>query len=135
MTITRLSYEDFLRQLKAPGKEALASLAHRKKTVYVYALTRDRCTGCEIQKPLFERLSDQIREKYGERVEFGSIHVSQDDQFRKRLQDFRRILQFAAYPTYLILARTEVGVVEIYRGIEPPMDEIARNVDVAMELV
>lgn len=108
-------------------------MAQREKTVYVYALTRDRCSGCEIQKPLFEKLANQIHEKYDDRVEFGSIHVSQDDQFREKLQDFR-VLRFAAYPTYLIVLKTEVGIVETYRGIEPPMEEIARNIDLALEL-
>ncbi len=110
------------------------SLAEGEKSVYVYALTRDRCSGCEIQKPLFEKLASQIHEKYGDQVEFGSIHVSQDEQFTEKLKDFRRVLRFAAYPTYLILLRTEVGIVEIYRGIEPPMEEIARNIDIGLEL-
>jgi thiol-disulfide isomerase/thioredoxin len=134
MPTTRLSYENFLRQSKMSMEDPLASMAKRTKTVYVYALTRDRCTGCEIQKPLFEKLANQIQDKYGHRVEFGSVHVSQSDQFKERLQDFRRLLRFAAYPTYLILLRTEVGVVETYRGIEPPMDEIARHIDIAMQL-
>jgi thiol-disulfide isomerase/thioredoxin len=134
MPITRLTYEDFLRQPKLSTQEPLASLVQREKTVYVYALTRDRCTGCEIQEPLFEKLANQIHEKYGDRVKFGSIHVSQDDQFREKLQDFRRVLRFAAYPTYLILLKTDVGIVETYRGIEPPMEEIARNIDLAFEL-
>jgi thiol-disulfide isomerase/thioredoxin len=134
MPLIRLKYEDFLHQSNISGKEPLASLAQHDKTVYVYALTRDRCTGCEIQKPLFEKLANQVGEKYGDHVQFGSIHVLQDSQFREKLQDFRRVLRFAAYPTYLILLKTEVGVVEIYRGIEPPMEEIARNIDLAMEL-
>ncbi len=120
--------------MKSSDQDPMSSLAEGEKTVYVYALTRDRCSGCEIQKPLFEKLANQIHEKYGDQVEFGSIHVSQDEQFRDKLQDFRRVLRFAAYPTYLILLRTEVGVVEIYRGIEPPMEEIARNIDTGLEL-
>lgn len=134
MPITRLTYEDYLRQSKMSEKEPLASLAQDEKTVYVYALTRDRCAGCEIQKPLFEKLANQIQEKYGDRVQFGSVHVSENNQFRDKLQDFRRLLRFAAYPTYMVLLRTEVGIVETYRGIEPPMEEIARNIDLAMEL-
>jgi hypothetical protein len=46
----------------------------------------------------------------------------------------KSVLKFAAYPTYLIFLKTEFGPVEIYRGIEPPMEEIARNIDLAMEL-
>lgn len=67
-------------------------------------------------------------------VKFNAIHVSQQEQFRKRIRDFRELLKFAAYPTYLIFLKTEFGAVEIYRGIEPPMDEIARNIDIAMDL-
>jgi hypothetical protein len=44
------------------------------------------------------------------------------------------VLKFAAYPTYLVLLRTEVGIMEIYRGIEPPMEELARNINIAVEL-
>ncbi len=134
MPITRLTYEEFLRKTKSSDHDRMPSLAEGEKTVYVYALTRDRCSGCEIQKPLFEKLANQIHEKYGDQVQFGSIHVSQDEQFRDKLQDFRRVLRFAAYPAYLILLRTEVGVVEVYRGIEPPMEEIARNIDIGLEL-
>lgn len=134
MPISRLTYEDFLQKTKSSAQNPMDSLVQKEKTVYVYSLTRDRCTGCEIQKPLFEKLADQVHEKYDGRVEFGAIHVSQDDQFRQKLQDLRRVLKFAAYPTYLILLRTEVGAVEIYRGIEPPMEEIARNIDTALEL-
>lgn len=134
MPITRLSYEEFVRHTKSSNQDPADSLAKHVKTVYVYALTRDRCSGCEIQKPLFEKLAEQTRDKYGDRVEFGSIHVSDNEQFRERLQDFRRVLKFAAYPTYLILLKSQEGVAETYRGIEPPMEEIARNIDIAMEL-
>jgi thiol-disulfide isomerase/thioredoxin len=129
-----MTYEDFKQKTKSFTDEPMASLIQKEKTVYVYALTRDRCSGCETQKPLFERLAQQMREKYGDRVEFGSIHVSKDDAFRKKLEDFRRVLRFPAYPTYVVLQKTEVGVVETYRGVEPPMGEIARNIDVALEL-
>ncbi len=134
MPIIRLSYEEFLRKTKSSDEVKMSSLVHGDGTVYVYALTRDRCSGCEIQKPLFEKLANQIQEKYGNQVTFGAIHVSQDESFREKLQDFRRLMRFAAYPTYLILLRTEVGVVEIYRGIEPPMEEIARNIDIGVDL-
>lgn len=112
----------------------MASLVHQEGRVYVYALTRDRCSGCEIQKPLFEKLADQIHEKLGDRVEFNAIHVTLDDKFDDKLQDLRRVLKFPAYPTYLMLIKTPEGIMETYRGIEPPMEEIARNIDTALEL-
>jgi len=134
MPISRIAYENFLQNAKSSTDEPMATLVREEGKVYVYALTRDRCTGCEIQKPLFEKLADQTYEKYGGRVEFGVVHVSQDQQFKEKLEDFRRVLKFAAYPTYLVLMKDEVGIVEIYRGIEPPMEEISRNIDVALEL-
>jgi thiol-disulfide isomerase/thioredoxin len=134
MPISRITYENFLQQTKSSTEEPMATLVREEGVVYVYALTRDRCTGCEIQKPLFEKLADQTREKYHGRVEFGVIHVSQDQQFKEKLQDFRQVLKFEAYPTYLVILKSDVGIVEIYRGIEPPMEEISRNIDVALEL-
>ena len=130
---TRLGYEEFAKAAEQSGSNPFATFV-QKKTVYVYALTRDRCSGCEMQKPLFEELAGSIQEKYGDRVRFSTIHVSGEQQFRENLQDFRRTLKFAAYSTYLILLKTEVGIVEVYRGIEPPMEEIARNIGTALEL-
>ena len=134
MPIARLTYDEFLRKANLSPKNPIAPLIQQEDTVYVYALTRDRCNGCEIQKPLFEKLALQTQEKYGAQVEFATIHVSQDEQFREKLHDLRRLLKFAAYRTYLLLLKTEVGIVEVYRSIEPPMEEIARNIDIALEL-
>jgi len=134
MPLNRMTYEEFAKANERSDSNPFAPFIQQDKTVYVYALTRDRCSGCEVQKPLFERLSESIHEKYGDRVRFGTIHVSDVQEFREKLQDFRRMLKFAAYPTYLILLKTEVGIVEAYRGIEPPMEEIARNIDTALEL-
>jgi thiol-disulfide isomerase/thioredoxin len=134
MSVARLTYEEFVSSLQVHPQNPLDTMAPAEKIVYVYALTRDLCSGCETQKPLYECLASKISEKYGDRVKFGVIHVSQQDRFRLKILDFRRMLKFAAYPTYLILLRTEVGVVEVYRGIEPPMEEIARNIDTAVEL-
>lgn len=134
MTLTRLNYEEFAKAAQHSGPDSFSQYVQQEKTVYVYALTRDRCSGCEIQKPLFEKLAASTQEKHGDRVQFHTIHVSEAKQFTERLQDFRRTLRFAAYPTYLILLKTDVGIVEIYRGIEPPMEEISRNIEIALEL-
>lgn len=133
MPINRLTYEELLHKTQ-PSPNPLDILIEQDSTVYVYALTRDRCSGCEIQKPLYERLAENIHEKYGDQVKFGAIHVPHQEQFQEKLLNFRKLLKFVAYPTYLVLLRTEVGVTEVYRGIEPPMEEIARNIDIAIEL-
>jgi len=133
MTVQLLAYEDFLRKT-ANSTDPFVPFVQEEKTVYVYALTRDLCSGCEIQKPLYEKLAQTLTEKYGNRVRFARIHVPQTENFRDELKDFRRFLKFAAYPTYVILLKTELGILETYRGIEPPMDEVARHVELAIEL-
>ncbi|MGA3108975.1 MAG: hypothetical protein ABSD99_05885 [Candidatus Bathyarchaeia archaeon] len=135
MPTTRLTYDDFTSGFQGTSGEPFATLVQLDKVVYVYALTRDRCAGCEGQKPLFEKLADTSEDRYGSKVKFTAIHVAEAANSRQRLQDLRRVLKFAAYPTYLILIKTEVGIVEAYRGVEPPMDEIARNITTAIELV
>lgn len=134
MMVLRLTYEDFLSKSKQTPQDPLSVLVEHEKTVYVFALTRDLCSGCEIQKPLYEKLAALVSEKHGDRVKFHAIHISNQQQFRDRLQDFRRTLKFAAYPTYLILMRTGFGIVETYRAIEPPMEDIERNIELALEL-
>ncbi len=134
MPVTRLTYEEFAKTAREYPDDPFSTFVREGRVVYVYALTRDLCSGCEIQRPLYDELAHKIQEKYGERVKFAAIHVSQQEEFRDKLRDFRRMLRFAAYPTYLILLRTEVGILEAYRGIEPPMEEIARSIDIAMEL-
>ena len=134
MPTTHLTYDDFTSGSQGTSGEPFANLVQLDKVVYVYALTRDRCAGCEAQKPLFEMLAHTSEDRYGSKVKFTTIHVAETANFRQRLQDLRRLLKFAAYPTYLILIKTEVGIVETYRGVEPPMDEIARNITTAVEL-
>ncbi len=134
MSVARLTYEEFAVQTQGHLHNPFDGLVHKEKTVYVYALTRDLCSGCETQKSLFEELARKTKQKYDGQVEFNAIHVSQQDQFRTKLQDFRRMLGFAAYPTYLVMLKAEFGMAEIYRGVEPPMDEIARSIDIAIEL-
>lgn len=135
MSVIRLTYENFLGKSRQTPQDPLAAFLANDKTVHVFALTRDLCAGCEIQKPLYEKLADGVSQNHGDQVKFYSIHVSNQEQFRDKLQDFRRILKFAAYPTYLILLKTGFGTVETYRAIEPPMKDIERNIDVAVELV
>ena len=133
MPSAHLTYEEFAK-IEVSRKQPFEALVLQPSTVYVYALTRDRCAGCETQKPLFEDLADKIHDKYDDKVKFFNIHVAEKGDFRSKLRNLRRILKFPAYPTYIILMRTDVGTVETYRGIEPPMNEIARNIEIAVEL-
>lgn len=134
MPLIRITYEDFLKESQEATDNPLAAFAVNQGTVYVFALARDLCTGCEIQKPLYEKLADAMSQKHGDRVKFYSIHVSDQELFREKFKGFRLMLKFAAYSTYLILLKTELGTVETYREIEPPMEEVERNIAIAVDL-
>jgi len=134
MSVLRLSFEQFAEKSGSSDGHPLSPLIQNDKKVHVFALTRDRCSGCETQKPLYENLAASMEQKYRGQVQFATIHVSETDRFRDRLREFRRILRFAAYPTYLILMREDDEIVETYRAIEPPMEDIARNIDLSVEL-
>ncbi len=135
MSVIRSSFEEFLEKSRQSPDDPLSSFLTDDKTVHVFALTRDLCSGCQMQKPLYEKLADTVGRKHGERVKFHSIHLSNHEGFGDKRQDFRRILRFAAYPTYLILVNDGAGSVEAYRAIEPPMEEIERNISLALELL
>jgi thiol-disulfide isomerase/thioredoxin len=92
MSVFRVSYEDFIQKAQQSPGAPFEPFVQEEKTVYVYALTRDLCSGCKTQKPLYEALSNSINDKHGERVKFNAIHVAQQEQFRKPLQDFRELV-------------------------------------------
>ncbi len=74
MAVLRFTYDDFLSKSKQTPQDPLSALVEHEKTVYVFALTRDSCSGCETQKPLYEKLASSVNEKHGERVKFHAIH-------------------------------------------------------------
>jgi len=102
-----LTYEEFVKEVRS-SQDPFAVLTQGDPAVYVYALTRDCCAGCETQAPLFDELTVKMKEKYGHKVKFAKIHVSEDTTFQLKLQDLRRVLKFPAYPTYIIFIKTDV---------------------------
>ena len=61
-----MTYDDFLSKSKQTPQDPLSALVEHEKTVYVFALTRDSCSGCETQKPLYEKLASSVNEKQNE---------------------------------------------------------------------
>lgn len=135
MSVIQLTYEDFVSRSLETTDHPLAPFVVGERTVHVFALSRDLCSGCQIQKPLYEKLAAQVSQKHGGGVRFHSIHLSNQEGFTGKREDFRRVLKFAAYPTYLILIKTDFGAVETYRAIEPPMEDIERNILLTLEFV
>jgi hypothetical protein len=122
-------------QLKAQTTgEALTDLVSEFGIVYVTALTRQGCSGCETQKPLFKTLAENMNRENPDRVRFLSLHVRYQDGDKNESWNAKRIFGHAAYPTYTIHVRSHVGPLEIYRSVYPPMEELEKQIKESFEL-
>src|SRR5438552_18521604 len=76
-----------LQRLKGlPDDGAVEALVKESGVVYVTALTRDGCSGCMEQKPLFRQLPQKMNLDLGGMVHFGNVHVRlrEDDRADSR---------------------------------------------------
>jgi hypothetical protein len=102
--------------------------------VYVTAITRDGCSGCIEQKPLFNELAAKITAQHSELVSFSRIHVQYSESDRSQSGEAKKILRHGAYPTYMIHVGSRYGPLELYRAIYPSMSELEKQVGEAFEL-
>lgn len=114
--------------------EALAELVNEFGIVYVTALTRQGCSGCETQKPLFQTLAEKMTREDSEKVLFRRFQINYQDEDKRESWNSKRIFGHAAYPTYMIHVRSHVGPLEIYRSVYPPMEELEKQIKEAFEL-
>src|SRR5712692_530124 len=102
--------------------------------VYVTAITRDGCSGCAEQKPLFNDLAVKMEAEHNRLVSFAQIHVQYSEGNVAESAEAKKILRHGAYPTYTIHVRSRFGPLELYRAIYPSMGELERQVGEAFEL-
>lgn len=122
-------------QLKSrTAAEALRELVSEYGTVYVTALTRQGCSGCETQKPLYKSLAEKMSGESPERVRFRSFHVNYQDGDKRESWNSKGIFGHAAYPTYTIYVKSHVGPLEIFRAVYPQMDELEKQIKESFEL-
>ena len=121
------------RHLNSLGNPVEA-LVRELGVVYVTAVTRDGCSGCEEQKPLFEELADKMTSELPARVHFANVHVRQIDGDKSESWESKKLFRHAAYPTYLVHVKSKTGPLEIYRAIYPSMDELEKQVRESLEL-
>jgi hypothetical protein len=134
MAIKVLNFSEIQKTLDASGREPLDILAEKTGTTYVVAVTREKCSGCEKQKPLFERLSDRMKKKY-DCLEFFRVNSSFNPQRNEETKQCADAFHTVAFPTYIIGVRDNEGNCrETYRSIEPPMSEIERNIKTGVEI-
>jgi len=125
---------EFQRLKDLPDTSAVEALAKEFGIVYVTAITRDGCSGCMEQKPLFGELAQKMKLDLGGRVHFSNVHVRYTEDDRKESWESKRIFRHAAYPTYLVHIRSKNGVLEVYRAIYPNMEELEKQTRESLDL-
>ena len=113
---------------------ALAELVSQFGTVYVTALTRQGCSGCETQKPLYQMLSERMTQENPGKVHFRRLHVNYEGGDKRESWSSKQVFGHAAYPTYTIHVKSHVGPLEIYRSVYPPMEELEKQIRDSFEL-
>ena len=122
-------------RLKDLSDTAVAEvLAKEFGIVYVTAITRDGCSGCMEQKPLFRELAHKMQSDLGGRVHFANVHVRYTEDDRAESWKSKKIFRHAAYPTYLVHVRSKNGVLEVYRAIYPTMEELEKQARESLDL-
>ena len=114
--------------------DAVESLVKELGVVYVTAITRDGCSGCMEQKPLFRELARKIRSDLAERVHFSNVHIRYADGDKTESWESKRIFRHAAYPTYLVNVRSKEGVLEVFRAVYPTMEELEKQTRESLDL-
>lgn len=113
---------------------AVEALAKHLGVVYVTAITRDGCSGCMEQKPLFRELAGKMTANLAKRVHFSNVHVRYADNDKAESWESKKIFRHAAYPTYLVHVRSKNGVLEVFRAVYPTMDELEKQTRESLEL-
>jgi len=130
-----LDFEKLRKELDASNKP-LDILVKQPEVVYVIMVTRDRCSSCQEQKPLFEKLSGKIQKKHAGRIEFCRVHSSYNSKSKEQARQCLNAFHTAGFPTYIIAVKDSEGnILETYRSLDAPISEIERNIDVAFSLL
>ena len=130
-----LDFEKLRKALDA-GNKPLDILVEEPEVVYVIMVTRDRCSSCQEQKPLFEKLSGKIRKKDADRIQFCRVHSSYNSRSKEEAKQCLDAFHTGGFPTYIIATKDREGeILETYRSLDAPISEIERNIDVAFSVL
>ena len=123
-----------LRHLSKSPNGAVSTIVSEFGKVYVTAITRDGCSGCEEQKPLFEQLAQRMDVAHGVKVAFSNIHVQHVAGDLEQSEDAKRTFGHGSYPTYMVHVKSKYGPLEHYRAAYPSMGELEKQIVAALEL-
>ena len=135
MLINEIGFTELEKAISETGKSLLDYLAPAIGKVYVVAITRNECSACEKQKPNLNGLAKNMVEKHGSKVGFARIHVNRPPESEEESLRSKDVFGHYFYPTNLILLRTvDRGAIELYRSVSPGMDELKKNVEIAVKI-
>jgi hypothetical protein len=128
--VKRFDFKD----LATSGDASLARIVEHYGIVYVTSITRDGCSGCEEQKPLYQELAEKIEREHPGQTVFSNVHVHSKEGFYKESEEAKKIFHHVAYPTYMIHLKSRHGVLEAYRVVYPKMEELGKQITESYEL-
>jgi len=135
MAVKLLNFSELKKALDKKNIEFADYFVKNFGIAYVTVVTREKCSGCERQKTSFEKLSDRMKSKHGNRVEFVRVHAYYSQEKKEETMQCLDAFHTVAFPTYVIYVRNHQGKNrETYRAVEPPMSEIERNIKTSVEL-
>ena len=140
MTVTEQLKGDAVETMEFPrlqattGSRPLEFLVKDYGVVYVTSITRDGCSGCAEQKPLFRELAARMSQKQKGQVRFSNVHIRYQADDRKESLEAKRTFGHAAYPTYMVHVKSHLGPLGVYRAIYPSMEELEKQAADALEL-
>lgn len=135
MLIKKIEFTKLEKEISETDKSTLNHLAPDIGKVYVIAITRDGCPACEKQKPKLNELAKGTAETHGNKVVVTRIHVRQTSGSREESLRSKDVFGHYFYPTNLILLRTtDRGAIEFYRNVSPEMNELQKNIEIAVEV-
>ena len=73
---SELELVDFQELEKGSARETMSELVNEYGVVYITSLTRQGCSGCETQKPLYEALAAGMTRELTGKVRFRRLHVN-----------------------------------------------------------
>ena len=123
-----------LETLVSLGENALSVIVENYGVVYVTSITRDGCSGCEEQKPLFKDLATRLGRANQGNMSFANVHVRYQNSDVTQSEQAKRVLRHGSYPTYMINIKSPYGILEHYRAAYPKMEDLEREALNALEL-
>ena len=112
----------------------LSLIVREYGVVYVTSITRDGCSGCQEQKPLFRELASRLSNEHRGKLSFNNIHINYTDGDTRESAQAKRIFGHGSYPTYMIHIKSEYGPLEHYRAAYPRMEDLDQQAVNAVEL-